>query len=635
MKDCEKHINKTSTRLANYSVSRLAGEPVSQLAGEPVSRLAGEPVSQVPVVQLPSSPAILLPRYPVFLLSCLLLLLTACAQQGNQSLTGGPKDETPPTLVKASPEIFSTNFSATKVEIVFDEYIDLKNLNQKLVISPPMEKKPVIKKKGRSVLIEFESELAPDRTYAINFGDALTDWNEGNPLENFQYVFSTGDKLDSLKIAGLVINALTNEPVEKAVVMLYAEDRDSLPYLELPIYLSITNKEGSFEINNMAEGSYKIFAVVDGNNNFLFDQPKEQIAFLDSLITPFVNFTPASDSTDSIQTPERIDYGPLNIELSTFVEVIPKQFITSTGRPSKERIDLTFNMPLDSVYLDLFYSEKQDEAWLLEWGFNRDSLSIWITDTTLSVRDSLVFAIGFMGLDSLEQALWQLDTVKFSYRKPAKPVDIKGNPFKITANLGRSKELGVPVNIELPVPYQSVDTTFIALNRVRDSFKFAEPIILVPQYFDSIKHPRKLRMDQVFLPDSSYRLTFLPGSFVGFAGQTNDTTEFAFKVKAEDQYGQIILNLEGLDQSAVLQLETDKGKLIRKLDIDSSGQYNFPRLKPGKYRFTMILDENKNGKWDPGRYLKHIQPEKVLIFAKIIDLKAKWDQEETWSLTGE
>ena len=171
--------------------------------------------------------------------------------------TGGAKDETPPKLVASTPENFSTNFVAVEVELEFDEFLKPGSLAQKLIISPVMDQKPEIKIKGKSVQIIFNSELLPDRTYTLNFGDAIADLNESNPIENFMYVFSTGDELDSLEIAGSVTSALTNEPVEGVAVMLYQEDIDSLPLTDLPIYLSLTDKEGQYHLKNLASGSSK------------------------------------------------------------------------------------------------------------------------------------------------------------------------------------------------------------------------------------------------------------------------------------------------------------------------------------------------------------------------------------------
>jgi len=688
-------------------------------------------------------------------------------------------------VVESSPENYSTNFTAEKVEVKFDEYIKLDKLKDKLVISPVMEEKPDIVAKGKMLEIEFNSELLPDRTYTINFGDALVDLNESNPLENYQYVFSTGDKLDSLQMSGHVIDAFTQEPVEKAAVMLYAENHDTLPLTTLPTYLSITNENGEFKLNNLAAGSYKIFALIDANSNFLFDQPTEQVAFLDSLITPTVTpdttviptkaETPtatialqdttvipakagtSTDTTtilevDSIAIPDTIAlqdttvipakagtstdtttilevdttylYLPQNLLLHTFVEKRPNQKITETNRPQANKIEIIFNEPLDSLSIQLRYIDSllntpdtpfpdssnltpQDSSLTLplvsrlsplasrlsslaslfspSWSPTRDSITLWVNDTTLAARDSLIFVFGFNVYDSLEQKIPTRDTVRFNFRTPKNEEETDKNPFQITSNTKRNKELGVPFMIYTAEPYQTVDTSFIEFVRKQDTIEIDEAFELWPDTMvqfsvsseipaftrtgfsekpqdsrdkpqDSIHisslasrlspllsplvsrlSPLSFRLSPLsdFLPDSSYSLRFFPGAFTTYTGLTNDTTKFDFTVKNPDQYGIINLTLEAIDEPAVLQLLNSKGTVVKERHMTTSGRESFYSLKPGKYTFKLILDTNQNGKWDTGRYLKKIQPEGILVFGKELDLKANWEMDETWSLADE
>ena len=642
-------------------------------------------------------------------ISCFAFVLSlfACAQQGNKSLTGGLKDETPPVVEKSNPENYSTNFTASEVEIKFDEYVQLKNLKEKLVISPVMEEKPEIEVKGKNLLIKFKSDLLPDRTYTLNFGDALVDLNESNPFENFMYVFSTGDKLDSLQIAGIVSSAIDNKPVEGAAVMLYPEDTDSLPLTTLPTYLSISDETGQFNLKNLASGSYKIFALVDVNNNFLFDQAKESIAFLDTLITPYVEVItidtiPPQDTTNQgqttkdqrlttndsllqtqdpgLRTPDSLlqtkdqglttqdsllrtpdlFYGPKNIELKTFTEILPKQNITSTARPFANKIEVLFNEALDSLKLDLLYYDRGSQAdtdttklndpalmpgpaFLCEWSSNKDSISIWITDTTLAQRDSLIFVFGYNKYDSLEAKMPVTDTIRFNFRKSADKED--KNPFQITSNIGRTKELNSAARIQTSFPTRLIDTSYIEVLRKQDTLDFTEAFELLRDtitdfhvnsieeiYGLSLLHLRKMSVKKVFLPDSSYSITLYPGALTSYGGLTNDTTKFSFKVNTEDKYGTIKINIENLEETAILELIDSKDNVVGKRLLSTSGSEIFSLLKPGKYTFKLILDSNDNGIWDPGRYLKHIQAEELILYGKEIDLKANWEMDESWDL---
>ncbi len=223
----------------------------------------------------------------------ILVIFTAicwsCAQQGSPS--GGPKDEDPPLVLESDPPNYSTRFEAKKIQITFDEFIVLDNVNQQLVVSPPMEEKPEVRLKGKSLFIEFTEELKDSTTYTLNFGSAIKDLHEGNKLLNFEYVFSTGNVLDSLSIRGTLKYAWDHTvPKDPITIMLYEELRDSVPLTEIPLYVGRSDDSGVFSINNLKADTFKIFALKDGNYNLLFDLPSEEIAFLDSALIVNADF---------------------------------------------------------------------------------------------------------------------------------------------------------------------------------------------------------------------------------------------------------------------------------------------------------------------------------------------------------
>ncbi|MCK5170734.1 MAG: Ig-like domain-containing protein, partial [Bacteroidales bacterium] len=216
-----------------------------------------------------------------------LLLISAMFFSGCAKIvapTGGPKDEEHPLIVEIDPPDKTVNFDSKKISITFNEFIQLKDLNNNLIISPPVEEKPDIKVKGKALVIEFAEELKDSTTYNIYFGNSVQDYNEGNPIENFQYVLSTGSYIDSLSIKGQVINSFNLLPEEGVFVMLYKDSEDSVPIKQIPDYISKTNEEGYFRINNIRENQYKLFCLRDLNKNYLFDLPSEEIAYTDSLI---------------------------------------------------------------------------------------------------------------------------------------------------------------------------------------------------------------------------------------------------------------------------------------------------------------------------------------------------------------
>lgn len=211
------------------------------------------------------------------------LLFSRCAKI--VAPTGGPKDEEHPLIVEAEPPFNSVNFDSKTINITFNEFIQLKDLNSNLVVSPPLEEKPKATIKGKTLEIELLSELLDSTTYNLYFGNSVQDYNEGNPIENFEYVFSTGDFIDSLSIKGQVINSYNLLPEEGVFVMLYKDYEDSVPIKQLPVHISKTNKEGFFQINNISNNKFKLFCLRDLNKNYLFDLPNEDIAFMDSLVT--------------------------------------------------------------------------------------------------------------------------------------------------------------------------------------------------------------------------------------------------------------------------------------------------------------------------------------------------------------
>lgn len=630
--------------------------------------------------------------------------LSYCANPG-KSLSGGAKDENPPVMLSSKPENFTTNFAVKEVIIEFDEFLKPGNPAAKLIISPVMDKKPEVKIKGKSLLITFTSELLPNRTYTLNFGDGIADLNENNSIENFTYVFSTGAEIDSLQFSGQVTTAFTNEPAEGVAVMLYQEDYDSLPLTKLPIYLSLTDKEGQYTLKNLASGSYKIFALKDANNNYLFDQPKEEIAFIDSLITPGViivdkqqiaDTIPATDTIPILDTipikdttnmhpiskqtqradsttlsPERsdgskaekslrIEYFPKNINLQTFTEVYKKQYITSTARTTANKIEVTFNQPLDSLTITNSlntYTSTSPKTYTkasslkpkaLVYPATRDTITIFLLDSSLYKLDTLTYYFSYTAYDSIEQAFNQIDTVTFSFRaiEPKKD-EKKKNPFEIKTNFNRVKELGVQTKLFFPEPWKNIDTSKIDLVRTRDTLRFKEDFLYAQDTLSAfnIKEypvPEQNRREALslsilnsFLIDSSYSLTLYPGAFTSYTGLTNDTTKISFKVNNPDQYGTVLMNIDSLFQPAILQMFRGKDEVVKEVRLDSSGVVNFTNIKPGKYKFKLIFDDNNNGKWDTGRYLKGIQPEAILLYEKELDVKANWELEESWKLEEE
>ncbi|MFA5815517.1 MAG: Ig-like domain-containing protein [Bacteroidales bacterium] len=594
------------------------------------------------------------------LVPCALSLLFSCAQQG--SLTGGAKDEKPPEVVSSIPVNFSTRFKSDHIEITFNEYFVLKDIAKQLVVSPPMPKKPDFKIKGKTLEINFKDSLQPDRTYAINFGDALVDLNEGNPIKNFQFVFSTGSRIDSLQASGRVLQALDNKPAEDILVMLYSGNADSLPLKTIPLYLSRTDKEGKFTLKNLAGGSYKIFALKDGNNNLMFDQPAEAVAFLDSLITPTVVAAPAIDSvkpakdsinlvrdtanpakhlSDSLPKKPKFLFRPENIELRLFTEAKPNQYLAGTDRLRRDQIRIKFNEKIDSLGFKFLNLPMDSVAVSLEWLGDPDTLDFWIMNRSIASRDSITAILVYRAYDSIERPYAKTDTVKLRYRAIAKPAAAPKNEFTVSVSVEKTKtlEYGQPLIFTTSLPYVQLDTSLIRLVSGKDSTARKVEFKMIPDTLKGLVmnglpiiqvHSRIINLDAGFTADTSYRLTLLPGAFTGIAGQKNDSLDIRFKMKNKDQYGSVKIALPDLKGPGIIELIDARNKVAATRLLDGSGTAVFDLMAPGKYSARLIFDTNRNGRWDTGRYIRHIQPEKVISFTKELNLKANWEVSETW-----
>ena len=336
----------------------------------------------------------------------ILLFLAACATVVPPS--GGPRDTTPPVAEEFKPDNYSQNFKTNKVVIKFDEFIELKKLSQQLVVSPAMPEKPEIKVQGKKLLIRLPDSLSENTTYTIFLGNAIVNYKEGIPVANFEYVFSTGNEVDSLMIEGYLVNAFDHKPVEGAFVMLYKETDDSVPYHKRPYYLTKVDKNGYFLLNNIHHGKYKLFALNDLNSNYLFDQPTEEIAFVDSLVAPYIDpyviqAMQRNDSTfkDSTYQP------PKPLHMFMFTEAPKEQMLLSYKLLNPKKFRLTFALGVQDLQLRAL-DLKKDTSWHFDWlSTNKDTVITWLTGVN---QDTIHIEVAEGGqvLDTLRFVLHKL-----------------------------------------------------------------------------------------------------------------------------------------------------------------------------------------------------------------------------------
>jgi len=570
-----------------------------------------------------------------------LIFYTSCANIGSPS--GGPKDSIPPVVVKTIPELRGTNFNGNDVRLTFDEYINPDEITEKLVISPPMKKKPMIKMKGKTLIIEFMEGLKKESTYSLDFKDAVADNNEKNPIESLRFAFSTGSSFDSLKVAGYVKNAITQEPVEKALVLLHRQKEYTAFVDSIPDYIGTTNKEGFFIIDNLAPGSYRLYALTDTDNSLTYNSNSELIAFADSLIIPSAKYVARTDTVikgaDTILVTGHVDFLPTPQYLMMFEEVKFDQFLDSYKRTQGNKCDFYFSESLsDSFKVNLLKPGPTKDWSYIESNLKRDSITVWLTDTVFSKTDSLKFELKYQVLDSLNQLVIKRDTVEMIYTAPKTPkVKRKKNelPPVPTINLGNNinsaaHDIYQRIQIEAPEPLSSFDTTKVRLYSFEDTIKTQIPIIVK----NDTNSVRKFFIEHHWEPNTNYLFQVDSAAAYNIYGYPSNKIDQKFRTQKEDYYGQIILTISGLSGPAIVQLlGNDKDeKVLQKIQILEDGEIKFPYLKPEKYKIKIILDSNKNGKWDTGFLAGGIQPEELVYYPKIIKVRSNFEYKETWEI---
>ncbi|HYX09603.1 MAG TPA: Ig-like domain-containing domain [Bacteroidales bacterium] len=611
----------------------------------------------------------------------------SCARIGTP--TGGPKDVTPPKVVTSQPQNYSTNYSDKEISIEFNEFIQLKSVNQELVVSPPQKDKPVVVQKGKRLVIQLRSDLRDSTTYTLNFGNAITDYNEGNPLPGYEFVFSTGPVLDSLSIKGRVLKAFDLTPDKDGeLVMLYKNLNDSAPHTMVPAYITKTDEKGYFSINNIPEGKYRLFALKDVNANMMYDLPNEQVAFADSVITIRADVLaridslvtrekekmldslmadtaridssaiagqtkeettePAMNLNDSLPTDSlmREAYNKYNLfaRLHLFEADVARQYLTINTRDDAHKLQFTFNIPLyrDSLVISPLNFPDSSGWYIPEYSANMDTIDLFLTDTTLVKQDSLELSIGFLIKDSLQNMVMQLDTLDMVYVKPEnkggrgklkeeeKPE--KKQWLKPALNISRGKTFDLNQNIRIisPYPVADYDKTQISFFKMEDTLQVKQAFILSKD--SSNTRTFFVSPGKPWEPDAKYIYEMLPGAFTDIYGMTNDTTSISFNTQKENAYGSIILNLTNVQSPLIVQL-LEKDKIVREQYTKEDGKLTFGYLYPKTYRIKVIFDLNGNKKWDTGDYDKHRQPEKVSFYNDNgTSVRANWDVELPWTL---
>ena len=572
-----------------------------------------------------------------------LAFYTSCANQGMP--TGGPKDSIPPVLIETLPVHRGLNFTGKEVRLTFDEFIISDAISEELVVSPPLEKRPSIRTRSKTLIVAFNEDLKEEVTYSLDFKNSVVDNNERNPYYNLRMIFSTGGNIDTLRVAGVVKNSFDLEPQEKLLVMLHKNLDDSAVVKNVPDYVARTDARGMFLFDNLKEGTYRLIAINDANRDLRYTPGAEEIAFADSLVIPWAEFRAEPDTlvsgADSLLISGNTYFFPEPFYLRTFTEHIPDQYIDKISRDTRFRSQIVFNEPVaDTLGIRLLNQEAKD-WYLLEHNQNMDSLTLWVKDTLIAASDTLRLELAFSKLDSLSQRYLTRDTVNLIFTERARPEarrsrrDDDEKPeivqFTFSDNIKSAGfDLNIPILITAPEPIASFSTENI---RLYDAEDLTETPLQVRISKDTTLW-RTWRIDHNWQPDAQYVLEIDSASSQNIYGITSRKFRKQFTTQKEDFYGSIILELSSVEDPLIIQLlnNSKEEKILREIRTSVNGRVAFDFLAPNKYKIKVIYDTNHNGKWDTGSFSDSQQPERVAYLPEIVKVRSNWESVFQWDM---
>ena len=595
----------------------------------------------------PQRPLSTITAYRLVALFILAISIYSCANMSRPG--GGPRDETPPVFIKGVPAPGALNVSKQEIEIEFNEIIQVEKPSEKVIVSPPQKDMPEIRTSGRKVTVTLRDSLLPNTTYTIDFSDAIVDNNEKNPLYSFAYSFSTGSKIDSLQVSGILLNARDLEPITGMLVGLHSNLDDSA-FQKLPLERIASSDElGHFTIRNVSPGKYRLFALKDLNRDYRFDNPSEDIAFFDSIVIPTADVKLHVDTIwkDSLTIDTIIEYNhthfyPNDILLSSFNEGFQSQYLDKNERTDRRKIGLYFTAPADSLPRLKPLNFDQEDWAIIEHSIHNDSIVYWIKDSTIYNMDTLLFAAEYLRTDSLRQLSLYNDTLKFIMRRtktPKKKEKRKDNDsieapeiqfLQMNSKYGSTLDLYRPQRYTFAEPLQSYDLAKIHLEQKRDTLWIPIADSLYTFQQDSIAI-RDYTLSYKWTPGESYRIVMDSIAFTNIYGLFTNTYEQEFKIKALEEYANLYFTISGVTDSAFVEILDSGDKVVRTAPIIDGGA-EFMYMNPGTYYARIFIDSNGNGKYDTGNYAEKRPPKEVSYYPQELELKANWDIEQEWDI---
>ena len=589
--------------------------------------------------------------------------VVSCARMGTPD--GGWYDEAPPRILHSSPNDRASHVTNKKINIYFDEYIKVADATNNVIVSPPQQEMPDITVKGKRLVVELKDTLKPDMTYTIDFSDAITDYSEDNPLGNYTYTFSTGDRIDTLEMSGYVLDASNLEPVKSILVGLYSDMADSVFRTKPMLRVARTDASGHFTIRGVAPGTYRVYALKDADGTYTFSQKSEMLAFSHNTYEPSVTMSMRQDTIwrdinhiDSIAQVTYQRFLPDDIVLLAFQEEQTGRYLVKTERKDADRINMFFSYGSDSLPVIRGMNFNADGAFLVESNAKKDSLTYWLRDTLLINQDTLRFEMDYMMTDTLGHLVMKTDTIealaKTPYEKRLKeekktfenwqkeqekkkkreepydsiyPVKALEPSYTVPSTIDPDRS----IFIEMPSPLERLDTAAIHLYSKIDSLWYRAPFEFRPV-------PTKLRQYEVIAdwhPGTEYSFEVDSAAFTDIYGLVSHEFKRGVKAKNMDEYSSILLQLSGVqDSNVVVELLNGSDKAVKRVKMDKDHSAQFFYVNPGTYYVRAFLDHNNNNVWDTGNYDEDRQAEEIFYYPRQIDAKAKWDITQSWNMTA-
>ncbi len=601
----------------------------------------------------------------LFYIFCIASIIVGCARMGSPD--GGWYDDDPPRVIGATPEDKATNVKSKKITILFDEFIKLEDATNKVIVSPPQLEQPEIKASGKKIIVELQDTLKDNTTYTIDFSDAISDNNEGNPMGNYTYSFSTGEQIDTFEVSGYVLDASNLEPIKGIAVGLYDDLADSAFKTKPLMRISRTDGSGHFVIKGVAPGTYRAYALQDADGDFRFTQKGEMIAFNHDTFEPSSKPDTRVDTVwrdslhiDALLQKPYTHFLPDDITLLAFKQLQTDRTLLKTERVEPNKISMYFTYG-DSLLPQIKgLNFKADSAFIIETNEKRDTIHYWIRDTTLVNQDTLSMDITYHVTDTLGNLVLQTDSAvdivpKVSYEKrmkekakeiekwqkeqdkkkkreekydsiyPVKPLEPK---FAVPASMVP----GQKITVEMPTPLMHCDTSAVHLYSQIDSLWYDAECVFRPVE-NSIRQYEILADWKLGV---EYSLEIDSAAFVDIYGLVSNQYKQGIKVKTLDEFSSLTLNISGVeavDTTIIVQMLTSQDAVTQEVRV-RKGKAEFKYVTPGKFYLRAFIDANGNGVWDTGDYDADRQAEAVYYYSKELECKEKWDVTESWNLTA-